>query len=136
MVLAAVEVGVMLRPDPLLVARASAEIPTTAPKGTSWQRALAAVRERPVLGFAVLGLAGAHASMVSVMVMTPLHMEHGGSELRIIGVVISVHVLGMFAFSPLVGMFTDRAGRPVVSCAWARSWWGFWSMQTTGCFGS
>jgi MFS family permease len=114
MVLAAVVVGVMLRPDPLLVARASAEIPTTAPTGTSWGRALTAVRERPVLGYAVLGLAGAHAAMVSVMVMTPLHMEHGGSELRIIGVVISVHVLGMFAFSPLVGMFADRAGRPIV----------------------
>ena len=117
MVLAAIVVGVMLRPDPLLVARASAEVSTTAPTGTSWGRALAAVRERPVLGFAVLGLAGAHAAMVSVMVMTPLHMEHGGSELRIIGVVISVHVLGMFAFSPLVGMFADRAGRPVVLAA-------------------
>lgn len=132
MLLAAVVVGVLLRPDPLLVARASAETPTAAPTGTSWGRALAAVRERPVLGYAVLGLAGAHAAMVSVMVMTPLHMEHGGSELRIIGVVISVHVLGMFAFSPLVGMFADRAGRPValatggvtllvalVLCAWA-----------------
>lgn len=114
MLLAALVVGVLLRPDPLLVARASAEVPTTAPTGTSWGRARAAVRERPVLGFAVLGLAGAHAAMVSVMVMTPLHMEHGGSELRIIGVVISVHVLGMFAFSPLVGSLADRAGRPVV----------------------
>ena len=78
---------------------------------------MAAVRERPILGYAVLGLAGAHATMVSVMVMTPLHMSHGGSELRIIGVVLSVHVLGMFAFSPLVGMFADRAGRPVVLAA-------------------
>ncbi len=117
MVLAALVVGVLLRPDPLLVARASAEIPTKAPTGTSWGRALAAVRERPVLGYAVLGLAGAHAAMVSVMVMTPLHMEHGGSELRIIGVVISVHVLGMFAFSPLVGMLADRVGRPIVLAA-------------------
>ena len=117
MLLAAVVVFVLLRPDPLLVARASAEVPTTAPTGTSWGRAVAAVRERPVLGYAVLGLAGAHAAMVSVMVMTPLHMEHGGSELRIIGVVISVHVLGMFAFSPLVGMFADRAGRPIVLAA-------------------
>jgi len=114
MVLAAVVVGVLLRPDPLLVARATAEVPMAIPTGTSWGRAVAAARERPVLGFAVLGLAGAHAAMVSVMVMTPLHMEHGGSELRIIGVVISVHVLGMFAFSPLVGMLTDRAGRPIV----------------------
>jgi MFS family permease len=114
MVLAAVVVGVLLRPDPLLVARATAEIPTTVPTGRSWGRAWTAVKERPVLGYAVIGLAGAHAAMVSVMVMTPLHMEHGGSELRIIGVVISVHVLGMFAFSPVVGMVADRAGRSIV----------------------
>ena len=52
--------------------------------------------------------------MVGVMVMTPLHMEHGGSGLEVIGVVISVHVLGMFAFSPLVGLLADRVGRPPV----------------------
>jgi MFS family permease len=39
-------------------------------------------------------------------------MEHGGAELRVIGIVISVHVLGMFAFSPLVGLAADRWGRP------------------------
>ena len=44
------------------------------------------------------------------MVMTPLHMEHGGAELRVIGLVISLHVLGMFAFSPLVGLLADRSG--------------------------
>ena len=62
---------------------------------------------------AVVALAGAHAAMVAVMVMTPLHMEHGGAELRVIGVVISVHVLGMFAFAPLVGWLADTAGRPL-----------------------
>lgn len=31
-----------------------------------------------------------------------------------IGLVISLHVLGMFAFSPLVGMLADRTGRPTV----------------------
>ena len=56
------------------------------------------------------GWPAAHAVMVGVMVMTPLHMEHGGAELRVIGIVISVHVLGMFAFSPLVGMLADRIG--------------------------
>jgi MFS family permease len=73
---------------------------------------VAATRERPVLAFAVLGMACAHAAMVAVMIMTPLHMEHGHAELQVIGVVISIHVLGMFAFSPLVGIFADRAGRP------------------------
>ena len=54
------------------------------------------------------------------MVMTPLHMEHGGAELRVIGLVISVHVLGMFAFSPLVGMLADRHRPPGGARARAR----------------
>jgi MFS family permease len=70
--------------------------------------------------------------MIGVMVMTPLHMEHGGAELEVIGVVLSVHVLGMFAFAPLVGMLADRLGRErvlaggggilvlaLLLCAWA-----------------
>ena len=48
--------------------------------------------------------------MVSVMVMTPIHMDHGHASLEIIGLVISVHILGMYAFSPLVGWLVDRVG--------------------------
>jgi MFS family permease len=111
MVAAAVVVGVFLRPDPLLLAREAAGAPPAPPRGTSWGRVVRAVRERPVLAHAVAGLAAAHAVMIAVMVMTPLHMEHGGAELRVIGIVISVHVLGMFAFAPLVGLAADRRGR-------------------------
>lgn len=111
---AALLVGLLLRPDPLLLAREAAGADATPPSGTAWARAVAAARARPVLAFAVLGMACAHAAMVAVMVMTPLHMEHGHAELRVIGLVISLHVLGMFAFSPLVGMLADRVGPPVV----------------------
>lgn len=111
---AAVVVGVLLRPDPLLLAREAAGVPAVEPSGTAWARAVTAARERPVLSFAVLGMACAHAAMVAIMVMTPLHMEHGHAELRVIGLVISLHVLGMFAFSPLVGMLADRTGRSAV----------------------
>jgi MFS family permease len=56
-----------------------------------------------------------HSVMVGVMVMTPVHMGHAGgsagSTLRIIGLVISVHVAGMYLFSPLVGLLADRVGR-------------------------
>ncbi|QSR26803.1 MFS transporter [Nocardioides aromaticivorans] len=122
MLLAALVVAVLLRPDPLLLAQELAAAderaglrPAIATTGTSsWSRALGAVRERPVLGYAISGLALTHATMIGVMVMTPLHMEHGGSGLEVIGVVISVHVLGMFAFSPVVGMLADRFGRPPV----------------------
>ena len=119
---AALVIWLRLRPDPLLLAREAAAVEAGAGDSTvdgavresSWRRALAAVRERPVLGWAVVGLAGSHAAMVGVMVMTPLHMEHGGADLRVIGIVISVHVLGMFAFSPLVGWLADRVGREPV----------------------
>ena len=40
--------------------------------------------------------------------------EHGGAHLEVIGFVISIHVLGMFAFSPLVGWAADRFGRSAV----------------------
>lgn len=49
------------------------------------------------------------------MVMTPLHMRHGHADLTIIGFVISIHILGMFAFSPLTGMAVDRLGGRVVA---------------------
>jgi MFS family permease len=111
MLSAAVILGLFLRPDPLLLSRQAVGATPVPPTGTSWGRVVQAVRTRPVLGFAVMALAAAHAVMVSVMVMTPLHMEHGGAELRVIGIVISVHVLGMFAFAPLVGLAADRNGR-------------------------
>lgn len=113
MVLAAVVVWVRLRPDPLLLARQQAG-ETADRTGSSWSRTWAVMRDRPVVAAAILGLAAAHAVMVGVMVMTPLHMEEGGADLEIIGVVISVHVLGMFAFAPLVGMLADAIGRPPV----------------------
>ena len=55
-----------------------------------------------------------HSVMVGVMVMTPVHMGHAGgpegATLRVIGLVISVHVAGMYLFSPLVGVLADRVG--------------------------
>jgi MFS family permease len=61
--------------------------------------------------FAILSIAIGHVAMVSIMVMTPVHMAHVDVTLTVIGLVISVHVLGMYAFSPIVGTFSDRLGR-------------------------
>ena len=117
MLCAALVVGLLLRPDPLLLAqRAARPVGVVAPgrTGSSWSRTVETVRARPQLGYAIAGLALTHATMIGVMTMTPIHMEHGGSGLEVIGIVISVHVLGMFAFSPFVGMLADRFGRPPV----------------------
>jgi len=120
MLLAGLVVWIRLRPDPLLVAREeAAEVEPVETSGGSTTRAARpsvreVLRERPAIAAAIAGLAAAHAVMISVMVMTPLHMEHGHAELRIIGFVISLHVLGMFAFAPLVGLAADRFGRASV----------------------
>jgi MFS family permease len=49
--------------------------------------------------------------MVLVMTMTPVHVRHHGHDLAAIGLVISVHTLGMFAVSPITGWLADRYGR-------------------------
>ena len=117
---AAAVIAVSLRPDPLLVAREAAlDLGGAARAGTSWRRVVEVVRDCPGVAAGTAALALAHAVMVSVMVMTPLHMHHGGATLEVIGVVISVHVLGMFAFAPAVGWATDRLGRPLVLSAGA-----------------
>jgi MFS family permease len=105
-----------LRPDPLLLSRelAAAEAdPDEPPDGPS-RHVLAVLRDHPRAIGGIVAVAAGHATMVSVMVMTPLHMDHGGASLDVVGFVISIHVLGMFAFAPLVGWFTDRAGQRIV----------------------
>ncbi|HET7387554.1 MAG TPA: MFS transporter [Nocardioidaceae bacterium] len=113
--LGAAVVAVLLRPDPLLVAREAARThqePVTTATSTSWSRVAASVRERPGVAAGMAALALGHAVMVAIMVMTPLHMRHGGATLQVIGLVVSVHVLGMYALSPAVGWAADRFGRP------------------------
>ena len=120
LVLAALWVWVRLRPDPLLLAQeAAGVVPDDAPhvRGRSWAAFITVVRDVPAVGAAVVAMACAHAAMVTVMIMTPLHMEHGGAHLEVIGFVISIHVLGMFAFSPVVGWAADRFGRSPVLVA-------------------
>ncbi|MGK5111633.1 MULTISPECIES: MFS transporter [unclassified Geodermatophilus] len=108
---------VLLRPDPLLLARrlrgAGAGSGVRARRATS--AAVRAVWADPGGRLGLTAVVVAHSVMVGVMVMTPVHMGHGGgtegATLRVIGLVISVHVAGMYLFSPLVGLLADRAGR-------------------------
>ncbi|NDH23561.1 MAG: hypothetical protein EBY49_06355 [Actinobacteria bacterium] len=51
---------------------------------------------------AVFAMAVGQGVMVAVMTVTPLHMDEGAHEARVIGLVISLHIVGMYFFSPLV----------------------------------
>jgi MFS family permease len=78
---------------------------------------LAFVAASPTARLGVGAIAVGHLVMVSVMSMTPVHMRTmvHGDLLTIVGIVLSVHIVGMYAFAPLVGYLADKAGRrPVI----------------------
>ncbi|WSV43978.1 MFS transporter [Streptomyces sp. NBC_01077] len=111
-VIAAAVVALLLRPDPLLTARA---LNSTGEGGAAEERSLRAgmraVRDSPKARLAVVTVAGSHTAMVSIMSMTPVALTHHGADIQLIGLVISGHIAGMYAFSPLMGWLSDRLGR-------------------------
>jgi MFS family permease len=111
-VLAAAIYLIFLRPDPLKLAErigrerdaaglSMVDIPKADPSG---------VRT------GLIALALSHATMVSVMAMTPVHLVQNGATLVIVGLTISLHVAGMFGLSPVFGWLADRVGRePIIA---------------------
>ncbi|CAM5574911.1 MFS transporter OS=Streptomyces microflavus OX=1919 GN=HUT09_07290 PE=4 SV=1 [Streptomyces microflavus] len=109
--LAGVVVAVLLRPDPLLTARALAPQSPQGERKRSLRAGVAAVRESPMAKLALVAVTVSHTAMVSIMVMTPVHLGGHGADLQLIGLVISGHIAGMYAFSPVMGWLADRFGR-------------------------
>ena len=108
---AAVLTLVTLRPDPASLAPAS-----TAPSSGA-RASLGEMLTRPRIVAAVVALIIGQVVMVLVMTMTPLHMTEHGHGLDAVGLVISGHTFGMFAFSPLSGRLAGRFGTPLVIAA-------------------
>jgi len=103
-----------LRPDPLLTARSIDPSRSGArPKG-SIKSAIAILRGNKTAAFAVATIALSHMVMVAVMSMTPVHMKQMGFDLVVVGFTISIHVAGMWAFSPVFGWLSDKVGRVTV----------------------
>ncbi len=59
---------------------------------------------------ALLSMVISQMTMVAVMTMTPVHLKVHGHE-TVSSYVISLHIAGMYAFSPLIGRFSDTRGR-------------------------
>jgi len=51
-----------------------------------------------------------HFTMVVIMSATPLHIQDIGETVKLVGVIISYHTLGMFLFSPILGNYVDKYG--------------------------
>ena len=112
----------LLRPDPAVVSRAAIGHPSSpisnAPRA-GMRSALRFVASHPAARLGVSAMAVGNLVMIGVMAMTPVHIKGAGHDaahtLRIVGLVLSFHIAGMFAFSPVFGWLTDRLGRrPII----------------------
>ncbi|GAB3847211.1 hypothetical protein GCM10029963_28250 [Micromonospora andamanensis] len=87
-------------------------------RGAGMRAAWSVVRARPAARLGVAAVAVGHLVMVAVMAMTPVHLReyHALDEvLPVVGLVLSLHIAGMYALAPVVGWLADRFGRrPVI----------------------
>lgn len=105
--LAATVYMVALRPDPLKLA---AELALG--KRSPSEGGVADVPDNRVMAkTAIISVALSHATMVSVMAMTPVHLINHGASLAIVGFTISLHIAGMYGLSPVFGLIADKMGR-------------------------
>jgi MFS family permease len=96
----------LLRPDPFALAfeahveRAADYVATP-------------VREillRPSVLGAFVALIAGQVTMTLIMTITPIHLQDHHHPIETVGVVISAHVLGMFALAPISGRITRAVG--------------------------
>jgi MFS family permease len=124
-VFAALFLFALLRPDPLRLAQSTgsprAHTATTSASTLGMRDALRAVLVDTNARLGVAATAVGQVVMVAVMSMTPVHIRGGGHSpadtLRIVGIVLSLHIAGMYAFAPVMGWLSDRVGRPRVILA-------------------
>lgn len=117
MAAAAVVLGRLLRPDPSSLVVSDEETQTWTGAQPDGRRK---VLTNPGVHVATAAMIFGQAVMVLIMTATPVHIENTGFGLGVVGTIISVHTLGMFAFSPVTGRLTDSFGPlPVIAAGTA-----------------
>jgi MFS family permease len=106
--IAALACALSLRPDPRDLAPTDGMAQTAANGPARTPRELLAV---PQIRTAVIAAAVGQMAMVAVMGVTPVALEHHHSSSAVVSSVISLHIAGMWAFSPVIGAALDRFGR-------------------------
>ncbi|MCD1163884.1 MULTISPECIES: MFS transporter [Peribacillus] len=115
-ILAGLVLFVLLRPDPLVIARA-----IEASKQESNRLGYSADTEQMVnkrgiiVGATIMVLT--QIVMVAIMTMTPVHMRHHGHDLGEIGLVIGFHIAAMYLPSLVTGVLVDKFGRTAMAIA-------------------
>ncbi len=106
---ALINTAIRLRPDPLVAAGGVSAVGGARVRiriGSTMRSISRDERAR----LAVAAMVISQVTMVAVMAMTPVHLKLHGHE-GVSQYVVSLHIAGMYAFSPLVGRYSDRRGR-------------------------
>ncbi|MFJ7978835.1 MFS transporter [Lysinibacillus xylanilyticus] len=116
-ILAGLVLFIMLRPDPLEIAKmieADRRENEYGNKTESFSEK--AINKRGLtVGATVMVLT--QIVMVAIMTMTPVHMKHHGHGLSEVGIVIGFHVGSMYLPSLVTGVLVDKIGRTAMSIA-------------------
>ena len=120
-----------LRPDPLVVAGGVGKTDSD-DEGPSSREAIRLIWENPAARLAVFAMVISQVTMVGVMALTPIHMDDGGQSQNAIGMMMALHIWGMYAFSPIVGQLTYLIGKlPMIYIAGGLCTWGaYWAAIT------
>lgn len=109
----------ILRPDPLIVAKAIAEAQSLKESKNGANEAIVpekSVNKRGIIeGATVMVLT--QAVMIAIMTMTPVHMKAHGHGMGDVGIVIGIHIAAMFLPSFITGILVDKYGRTLMSFA-------------------
>ncbi|MCY7899297.1 MFS transporter [Bacillus inaquosorum] len=115
-ILAGVVLFIMLRPDPLVIARTiEATNPEPSDKGHLETTEHTENKRGIIVGAAIMVLT--QIVMVAIMTMTPVHMSHHGHGLGAVGLVIGFHIGAMYLPSLVTGVLVDKLGRTAMAIA-------------------
>ncbi|WIW28590.1 MFS transporter [Bacillus inaquosorum] len=115
-ILAGVVLFIMLRPDPLVIAR-TIEATNQEPSDKRHLETTEHTENKRgiIVGAAIMVLT--QIVMVAIMTMTPVHMSHHGHGLGAVGLVIGFHIGAMYLPSLVTGVLVDKLGRTAMAIA-------------------
>ncbi|MCQ6277252.1 MFS transporter [Bacillus sp. V3B] len=115
-ILAGLVLFLMLRPDPLVIAR-TIEVSNQEHKAKVHTTSIDQVENKRgvIVGVTIMVLT--QIVMVAIMTMTPVHMKHHGHGLDAVGLVIGFHIGAMYLPSLVTGVLVDKFGRTAMAIA-------------------
>ncbi|KOP78499.1 MFS transporter [Lysinibacillus sp. FJAT-14745] len=116
-ILAGLVLFIMLRPDPLEIAKMIEADRRESEYGNKTESLSEKASNKRGLTVGATVMVLTQIVMVAIMTMTPVHMKHHGHGLSEVGIVIGFHVGSMYLPSLVTGVLVDKIGRTAMSIA-------------------